>query len=266
MNINEQKNILSYKSKPKNKKKLENKSFDFNNIDILDLTNNSKIKKNIFDINNNSYLFNNKLNNTNKLYKDKILDEMKYINNKFYFERIKEKNKNDLGLKSKNKSLEYKRKILLNSTYDKKLVEINNNKKRYNMKMENYSYIKPYLGNLNTELTPALKNQLNEELKYLQKQYYLMDKINNKEQHKQIKRPKKYGFFDYAENNTIYNHPQLYYINTNKKRILPKIDFSIKMTCLTGSIPDKNELLYKNDLINLNDFTKMKKSKRPIFK
>ena len=38
------------------------------------------------------------------------------------------------------------------------------------------------------------------------------------------------------------------------------------MTCLTGSIPDKNELLYKNDLINLNDFTKMKKSKRPIFK
>ena len=272
MNINEQKNIFSYKRKPENQYKIDSNSFCLNNIDNLGLTNNEKFKKNIAQGDNNSYLFNNRVNNTTKLFNHNLLNEIKYIKNKIYFENKKEKNKNDLEMKSRYKSLEYKKKLLLNSIFDRKITDIsnsNNNKKIYtNKKIKNYSYIKPYfnkLGNINQGITPDLKNALNEELKNLQKQYYLIDKPNKKEDNK-IKKIKKYGFFDYAEKNTIYNHPQLYYINRNKKRNLPKINFSIKMNCLTESIPDKTELINKKDLLNLNDFIKMKKNKRPIFK
>ena len=91
-----------------------------------------------------------------------------------------------------------------------------------------------------------------------------MDQISNKEKEKN-KKYKKYNYGDYADKNTVYNHPQFYFINIDKKMSLPKIDLSIKKTCLTEAIPDKNGLINKIDFKNFNEYYKMKKYKKPLF-
>ena len=117
-------------------------------------------------------------------------------------------------------------------------------------------------------MTDTLKSDLSEELKYLQRQYYLIDKINkNNNSNYSYEKGKKriFEYNDYADKNIIYNHPQLYYINKNKKNFLPKLNFSIKRKNLTNDITDKAEIINHKNLMKLSNFIKMNKSKKPKF-
>ena len=273
MKKNEKIIIYNYQSKPKkdsqpNRLNIYHKFFCFNSLDLLEVSNPSNtsnmksLKNTLFPINQKSFSSNKKQININKSYKDKILNEIKFIKNKIYTE-TKDKNEPQ---ETRNKSIELKKNLLLDSIYNEKKLRMNSNKN--NNKKKDFFLIK-YKYNNNENLknftTHYIKNELNKELNYLQKQYYLMDysNINNNEEKMNNKR--KYVFTDYANKNTIYNHPQLYYINNNKRNILPKIDYSIKKTWLTESIPDKTEFINKSDFIKLNKFIKMKKFAKPIF-
>ena len=281
MNNNENKKIYNYQQKEAkyqtNKKpiKITNKTFFINRFDILEnlnFSNFKSLKKEKIPLSRHSPKSNNKSKSLLKSNKDKILNEITFIKNKIYSEK---KNPSNLLERINNKNNVIKKKFFLNSLKDILKEENENNSSKNNIisiiKKENdclKSKInknkKLYNYNYNFNNIQSIKKALNEELKYLQKQYYIMDQISNKEKEKN-KKYKKYNYFDYADKNTVYNHPQFYFINIDKKMSLPKIDLSIKKTCLTEAIPDKNGLINKIDFKNFNEYYKMKKYKKPLF-
>ena len=266
MKQNEKNNILSYTYKNKkypdnNQLKEINNSLNINKNNILksfdpiipfDFKSN---KNRIFSLRHKSLFSTRKQINLNTSYKNTILKDINFINNKIY---SKDKSLSPKYKKYQN-NIEIKKKILLNSLYNKK---IDNKEYTISKKYLNKNHLKHDNDNKYINMTQTLKDVLNKELKYLQKQYYLIDKINDNDEKEQ---KKKYGYKDYADKNIIYNHPQLYYINSKRKSILPKIDNSIKTSCLTEAIPDKEEIINQNVLKKYNDFIKSKKSKKPLF-
>ena len=267
MKKNDKNNILSYANESKkfsnnNQLKEIKKSFFINNFDILeslDSNIHSKLnseKKNIISLNNKTLLSNKKPISLKESYKHKIIKDINFINNKIF---LKGKDKDiPTNLKTtRYKSNEIKKMFLINSFYNKKKEDKKNTipKKFFNIKPLQTDYT-------NITMTQTIRNQLNKELKYLQKQYHLLDKINYVEENE---KKKKVEFNDYADKNVIYNHPQLYYINSNRKGILPRIDYSIKTSCLTESLPDREEIFNKSNLNKFSEYFKIKKSKKPLF-
>ena len=258
-------NILIYSNK-KIKDSNNNKLKDIknllliNNLDILkslNLSINPKFKsenKNINPSSHKSLSSNKKPLNLNTSFKYKILKDINLLNNKMYSQGMAKPHN---SMTTRYKSNEIKKKLLLTSIY--------------NIKKEDNKYVIPkkYFNKkplqtdyTNITMTQTLRNKLNEEFKKLQKQYHLLDKINYSNEYG---KKKKIEFNDYANKNVIYNHPQLYYINSNRKGILPKIDYSIKISCLTEALPGKEEILNKSDLKNFNEYFKIKRMKKPLF-
>ena len=282
MNKNEKKKIYSYQNKEAksqtNKRpiKIINKTFFINHFDILENLNNSNLKsfkkikekeKEIKTLSRNSPISNNKSRSLFKSNKVKILNDMNFIKNKIYSEK---KTPSNLLERINNKNNDIKKKLYLNSLKDILIEENNSNSNKNSINKKKKDILlkskinknKKIYYNFNYSNIQSIKKALNEELKYLQKQYYIMDQINDREKNKKYK---KYNYFDYADKNMVYNHPQFYFINIDKKLSLPKIDFSIKKTCLTEAIPDKTELINKSDFKTFNEYFKMKKNKKPLF-
>ena len=275
MEIKDKNNIFSYLNNQKDllEKKspnIINNSFFLNRLDILEknLNSNLKLRKNILnDLNQNLFSFNYKKINIDpkNLYKDKILNEMKYIKNKIYKDKLENKKVSDKIKNSLYQNNELNKKFIINSTKENKnktmlIKKINNCPKTFSYIKTTYNNIIENYYHKNTQLNPELKD----ELKYFQKIYYSMDKVANKEVQIKNEKNNKFCFNDYADKTIIYNHPQLYYINKNKNYILPKLNFSIKKRSLTENIPYQNEIL-KDDLIKLKYYNKIKKNKKPIF-
>ena len=273
---NEKKYISSYNNKIKKGSEkvpvtLYNKSLLINRINLLELINDSppkKLKNNLLPLYQNSFLFNNKLKyadtkRTNNSYNNKILKDVNLIKNKIYTEKID--NNTTQNIKTAfNKNNELKNKFLLYSMYEG---DKNHQKKEFSL-TKNIPFLVEYKNkksNISNNLALTYKNKMNDELKYLQKQYYLIDKVNNNKEENKNNKKIKYSYNDYADKTMIYNHPQLYYINNYKKMKLPNIDFVIKRPCLTEAIPDKNEALNYKDLMRLKNYIKMKKIQKPIF-
>jgi hypothetical protein len=288
LNDNEQK-IKSYYKKESEKRpiKLYNKSLLMNKIDVAELTNNTNSSSSIdrnFGVPVYYTFFNKNRNTDNKRsnysYNSKIIKDIKFIKKKIYDIKNAKYTKYTKNTAQSikafiNEKNEIKNKYL---THRGHLVESEkkNQKKIYSFtKNNNHPYILLEYKKKNKYISPNLTINLNDELKenirYLQKQYYLIDKVDNKKEESICNSNKKkiYSYIDYADRTNIYNHPQLYYINNrihkHKKIKLPNIEYSINTQCLTESIPNKNEILSKNDLLQLRDFVKMKKTKKPIF-
>ena len=284
----DEKKISTYYNKSKRDKekkpiKLYNKAILTNKIDIQELTNNTNssssidrnfavpIYHNTFFRKNIFYNINNKRSNNS--YNSKILKDIKFIKKKIYdIKNDKNTNNTTQSIKALfNEKNELKKKYLFNKCHpiekDKK-----NEKKAYSFTKNNPFILLEYKKKnkyISPNITINIENEFSEKIKYLQKQYYLIDKVEDKEENEIPIKKKIYSYIDYADNTNIFNHPQLYYINNrinkHKKIKLPNIDHSINMQCLTQAVPDKNGILSKNVLLQLRDFIKMKKTKKPIF-
>ncbi len=128
----------------------------------------------------------------------------------------------------------------------------------------------------------TLNSKLNlNDIKNLQEYYYRINSnenlitSNNQKNNKNLNEKENYikcGFFDYAINKTIFNHPQIYVLNTNKKKqvTLPKLEnrfYYRKVRGFEKLVPDSfynNELESKREVY---EFCKRNQiNKKPRFK
>ena len=140
MEKNEKSHTLNYntyqkKNPEQNRLKIYNKSFCLNTFDIFKLTNGSNcksVKNTLFPNNKKSHICNTKLN---KSYRDKILDDINYIKKKIYTENNEVKKQHYNNRVNRFKSIEYKKRFLLDGIKEEMNSNKNNNFLKTNLKL-----------------------------------------------------------------------------------------------------------------------------------